>query len=62
MIKDRPNYKWSECGKLFNTKTGKQLKKTINSGSKGYWIGKKFITLENLRKQLVKIEDVEIPF
>ena len=61
-VKDNPNYRWSECGKLFNIKSGRVLKKTLNGYSKGYWIGKKFITLSNLRKQLVKIEHVYCPF
>lgn len=61
-LKNKSNYKWSVCGKLFNCKTGRQIKKCYNGGSVGYWIDEKFITLSNLRKQLVKIEDTYCPF
>ena len=40
----------------------REIKKTVNGYSIGYWIGKKFYTLENLRKQLVKIEKLDCPF
>ena len=60
--KDYCNYKWSVCGKLFNCKTGFEIKKTFNNGSIGYWIKGKFITLNKLRNQLTKIEDTKCPF
>ena len=56
------NYKFTKCKKLFNTKTMREIKKTVNGYSVGYWINKKFYTLENLRKQLVKIEKLDYPF
>jgi hypothetical protein len=40
----------------------REIKKTVNGYSVGYWINKKFYTLENLRKQLVKIEKLDYPF
>ena len=46
------HYKWSNCGKLFNTQTGRQLKKTVNGRSVGYWIKGRFITLTILRNSL----------
>jgi len=61
-LKDHHNYQWSECGKLFNTKTGRILKKTLVGYSSGYWIGKKFITLNNLRDQLELIPKIKTPF
>ena len=57
-----PYYKWSKCGKLFNCRTGKQIKKTMNGGSIGYWIAGKFITLETLKSQLSKIQYDYSPF
>ena len=59
-IKNHPNYKISKCGKVFNMKSGRQLKRCYNNGSIGYWINQKFITLKNLRKQIIKTE--ELPF
>lgn len=58
-LKSYPNYKWSTCKKLFNTKTGRQIKKTLNCRSVGYWISGKFITLNNLRKDLELIPKKE---
>lgn len=55
-------YKVSICGNVFNTKRGIKLKRVLNGGSVGYWIGKEFVTLKELRKRLNKIETVKIPF
>ena len=54
------NYQWSTENKLYNVKTMREIKKTVNGYSVGYWINKKFYTLENLRKHLVKIEKIKI--
>lgn len=56
------NYKWTKCGKCFNTLTNRQIKQTYNSGCLGYNIKGKFYSLTYLRNQLVKIKKVEIPF
>ena len=61
-IKNKPHYKWSECKRLINTQTGRQIKKTINGGSIGYWIGEKFITLSKLKSQLELIPKEKLPF
>lgn len=55
-------YKVSTCGNVFNTKRGIKIKRVLNGGSVGYWIGKDFVTLKELRSRLKKIEDIEIPF
>jgi len=55
-------YQWSVCGKLFNVKTGRQKKKSFNNGSIGYWMGRNFITLKNLRKDLELIPKEKVPF
>ena len=57
-----PHYKFTKCKKLFNTKTMREIKKTVNCYSVGYWISKKFYTLEDLRNCLVKIENGYCPF
>ncbi|MFA5719983.1 MAG: hypothetical protein WC939_02855 [Acholeplasmataceae bacterium] len=61
-IQDAKEYKWSKCGKCFNTKTNKELKQVYNSRCLGYNIKGKFRSLKQIRKQLVKIEEVECPF
>lgn len=55
-------YKWTTTGQLYNTKTMREIKKTVNGYSVGYWINKKFWTLRNLKKHLVKIEKEICPF
>ena len=52
-------YKWTNCGKLINTKTGRKIKKTVNGRSIGYWIKGGFVTLNNLRKELELIPKKE---
>lgn len=61
-IPSMPHYKFTKFEKLINVKTMREIKKTVNGYSVGYWINKKFYTLENLRKQLVKIEKIDCPF
>lgn len=56
------NYKFTKCGKCFNTKTGREIKQTYNSGSIGYNIKGKFYSLPYLRKRLRKISTFELPF
>jgi hypothetical protein len=61
-LKTDYKYQWSECGKLFNVKTGREVKKTLNGGSKGYWINCKFVTLEKLKSEIKLIEKLTTPF
>lgn len=56
-VKNTPYYKVSKCGKVFNCKTGKMLKRIYNNGSIGYVIDGKFTTLANLRKELIEIKN-----
>jgi predicted lipoprotein len=55
-------YQWSECGKLFNANTGRMKKKVLNGGSIGYWIGRTFYTVDNLRKEIELIPKNKLPF
>jgi hypothetical protein len=58
-----PNYKWSECGRCFNSKTGRMIKQVYRGGSIGYIINGKFRTLKYLRSKLETIkEDDPLPF
>ena len=61
-LKNMPQYKFSACGRMFNCKTGKLLKRTVNGGSIGYWIGRKFTTLKDLRTQIELIPKQNYPF
>ena len=62
MIDFAPNYKFSKCKKLFNLKTGREIKKTLASMTIGYYIKGKFYSLNKLRNHLVKIEKELCPF
>jgi hypothetical protein len=61
-LPNKPQYQWSKCGRLFNTKTAREIKKTFGGGSIGYWISKEFISVKKLRKIVTKIKDSECPF
>ena len=61
-VKNYPQYKVTERGVVINCKTGRILKRVVNGGSKGYWIGKDFKTLTELSKLLIKIKHINCPF
>ena len=65
-LKGFPQYKWTECKRLVNAKTGHIIKKTTNGrGTKtGYYINRKFIKIEDLmaNKCLQLITKNECPF
>lgn len=57
-----PQYKWSTCGKCYNSKTGRLIKQVVKGGSIGYVIKGKFYTVSYLRTQLEKIKEINCPF
>ncbi len=61
-LKDNHYYVWTNCKKLYNLHTCRFLKKTIKGSRVGYWIGKKFIELSNLRKNIELIPKEKLPF
>lgn len=61
-LKEKPQYKWTECGKLINTNTGRTIKKTLKGLTPGYWINKKFIPLRQMRTMVEKIPYSKLPF
>ena len=61
-IKDLPHIQISTCKKIINTKTGRQLKETINCYTKGFWIGRKFIPTNKINNHIEKIEKQYCPF
>ena len=56
------NYVFTNCKKCINIRTKKELKKTYKSGCIGYNINRKFYSLTELRKHLVKIQTIDYPF
>jgi len=56
------DYVWTECKKLINLKTGKEIKKTIKGGKAGYYINRDFVDLDTLRQQLELISKEFCPF
>jgi hypothetical protein len=63
-LKNNPDYVWTVCKRLVNLRTGRIIKKTFNGkGCKqGYWIGKKFIKIEELKNLIELIPKKELPF
>lgn len=57
-----PNYKWTSCGKCFNSKSGRIIKQVYVGGSIGYCINGKFKSLKSLRSHLTKIKIENCPF
>ena len=56
------NYKWTEKGMCFNSQTNREIKKVVCGRSIGYCIKGRFYALSTLRKHLVKIEKIRLPF
>ena len=62
-FKSLPYYKVSECKKVFNTRTGRKLKHTVNGGSRGFWIKSIFVPVSKLNELIEIIPKKEkIPF
>ena len=51
-IKGNEKYGWTVCGKLFNLKNNREIKKTVKGLTAGYWIGKDFVSLDKLRSKV----------
>ncbi|MDX1373056.1 MAG: hypothetical protein R3321_11330 [Nitrososphaeraceae archaeon] len=53
----------SKDKKVINTKTSREIKKTISGGyTTGYWIDKRFIPLDKMNLFCEKIPNIECPF
>lgn len=61
-LKDYSHFKYTDKDVLVNTKTGNIKRLVLNGRSKGYWINKKFYSLNTLRKQLQRIVNLDCPF
>lgn len=58
-LKNNRNYMWTECKKLVNCNTGKEIKKTLNGLTPGYWISRKFIKLTDMEKMVELIPEID---
>jgi len=61
-LKFAPQYKWTKCGKCFNSLTSIEIKQCYKSRCIGYYIQSKFYSLTYLRTQLKKIQKEKTPF
>ena len=61
-LKTAPNYQFTDNGICINTLRGKIVRKVVVSGTKGYCINGKFRSVLQLRKELIKIEKIILPF
>lgn len=62
MIAGFDSYGFGTDKKLYNLKTGRALRQSYNSRSIGYWIGKKFYSLNKLKPLLKKADKINCPF
>jgi hypothetical protein len=61
-LKFATQYKWSKCGKCFNSLTSREIKQSYKSRCIGYYIQSRFYSLTYLRTQLQKIPKETNPF
>jgi len=55
-------YGFGNDKKLYNLKTGHEIKRTLNARSVGYWIGKKFYSLNKIKPLLKRPDNLISPF
>jgi len=61
-VKGHANYRVTQCGKVFNTLTGRQIKKCLNGGSIGFWIASEWWPIAKVRNNIEKIPKEFCPF
>lgn len=61
-IRGIDGYGFGSDKNMYNLKTGRIIKQSYNSRSIGYWIGKKFYSLNKLRPLLYKKISNNCPF
>jgi hypothetical protein len=61
-LKGNENYKFTKDNICINVKTNRLIKCVLNGSSKGYWVNKKFYSLNTLRSKLQRIKEIECPF
>jgi len=61
-VKFASHYKFSTDKKLYNCKTGREIKKTVNGGQIGYWIYGNWWSITKLRSEIEIIKKEKCPF
>ena len=62
-LKDQPEILISTDRKVYNSKTKRLIKETVNGGySDGFWIGKKFILTSKINEMVELIPEEICPF
>jgi hypothetical protein len=61
-IKGIDNYGFGNDNYLYNLIRCKRIKQSMNNGSIGYWLGKKFYSLNKLKPLLYKKRHIILPF
>lgn len=57
-FKTHPNIKVTKDRKIFNSKTGRLKKYTVNGGSVGVWLdSRKFVVKKDLNSQLERVDN-----
>ena len=62
LISGYDNYGFASDKSLYNVKTGRKLKQAYNNRCIGYWFGRKFISLKQLKPLLYKPTKQITPF
>jgi hypothetical protein len=59
-----PEYVLSECGRLFNIKRGKEIKKVVKGYTVGFNIKGTFVSITRIKKDKIfnKIKEINCPF
>ena len=60
-IKGTP-YRITKDGRVFNIRTGREKKRTVNGSTIGYWMGRKFHSLNAINAMTEKIKHDKCPF
>ena len=61
-LRDYPNYKITECGKMINNQRGKLLKEVYKNGMHGFCIEGKFYSKAKIRTMVRLIKRTYCPF
>ena len=62
LLKGIDGYGFGSDKKLYNIKKGVEKQMKLNGSTRGYWIGRKFYTLEKLRPLFERPDDFDMPF
>jgi hypothetical protein len=61
-IQGIPGYAFGDDKILYNTKRNTPVKQTLKNGCIGYWIGKRFKSINQLKPLLIRPKHYKCPF